>query len=143
MKKINVLYWVFTGLFALAMLMSGIQNALVTQQSIDLFASLGYPEYIVPFIGVAKVLGSIAILIPGLHRLKEWAYAGLFIDLTGATYSSLMAQDLHLAMFGMLIFFGLFALSYIYYRKREAIDLTSHWHEGLDDRSVTRSHRGL
>ena len=121
MKKINILYWVSTGLFALAMFMSGIQNALVTQPSIELFGALGYPEYIIPFIGVAKVLGSIAILLPGLHRLKEWAYAGLFIDLAGATYSSVMAQELHPAMLGMLIFFGLFAWSYIYYRKREAL----------------------
>lgn len=121
MKKTNTLYWIFTGLFSLAMLMSGIQNALVTQPSIELFASLGYPEYFIPFIGVAKILGSIAILIPGLHRLKEWAYAGLFFDLTGATYSAVMSQDLEPAMLGMLIFFGLFALSYVYYRKREAL----------------------
>jgi uncharacterized membrane protein len=119
MKKLNILYWTFTGLFALVMLMSGIQNALVTQQSIEVFKSLGYPEYIIPFIGVAKVLGSIAILVPGLRTLKEWAYAGLFFDLTGATYSSVVAQEFHPAMLGMLVFFGLFALSYFYYRKRE------------------------
>lgn len=119
MKKLNILYWTFTGLFALVMLMSGIQNALVTQPSIEIFKSLGYPEYIIPFIGVAKVLGSIAILIPGLRTLKEWAYAGLFFDLAGATYSSVVAQELHPAMLGMLVFFGLFALSYYYYRKRE------------------------
>lgn len=119
MKKINILYWTFTGLFALAMLMSGVQNAMVTQPSIEVFTTLGYPEYIIPFIGIAKVLGSIAILIPGLRTLKEWAYAGLFFDLAGATYSSVMAEPFHPAMLGMLIFFGLFALSYIYYRKRE------------------------
>ena len=111
MKKLNILYWTFTGLFALVMLMSGIQNALVTEQSIEVFKSLGYPEYIIPFIGVAKVLGSIAILIPGLRTLKEWAYAGLFFDLSGATYSSVVAQELHPVMLGMLVFFGLFALS--------------------------------
>ena len=53
MKKTNILYWTFTGLFALVMLMSGVQNALVTQPSIDLFNQLGYPQYIIPFIGVA------------------------------------------------------------------------------------------
>jgi hypothetical protein len=121
MKKTNILYWVFTGLFAFVMLMSGIQNALVNEPSIDLLTrQLGYPEYIIGFIGVAKILGSIAILIPGYPRLKEWAYAGLFFDLAGATYSTVMAQELHPAMLGMLIFFALFALSYVYYHKREA-----------------------
>ena len=66
------------------------------------------------------MLGAIVILIPGFHLLKEWAYAGLFFDLAGATYSTVMAQPLHPAMLGMLIFFGLFALSYVYHRKRES-----------------------
>lgn len=119
MKRTNILYWVFTGLFSLAMLMSGIQNAMVSEPSIELFNSLGYPTYLIAFIGIAKILGSIAILLPLPRTLKEWAYAGLFFDLVGATYSSVMAQELHPAMLGMLVFFGLFALSYIYYHKRE------------------------
>jgi hypothetical protein len=48
---------------------------------------VGVPLYLIPFIGIAKVLGVIAILIPGFPKLKEWAYAGLFFDLIGATYS--------------------------------------------------------
>ena len=48
---------------------------------------LGYPFYLIPFVGVAKVLGIIAILIPGFPGIKEWAYAGLFFDLVGATFS--------------------------------------------------------
>lgn len=121
MKKTNILYWTFTGLFAAAMLFSGIANLLVTADSIALFNTLGYPEYIIPFLGVAKILGSIAILVPGFPRLKEWAYAGLFFDLVGATYSAIMAEGLHPAMAGMLIFFGLEALSYIYYHKRNSL----------------------
>jgi uncharacterized membrane protein len=92
MKKINILYWTFTGLFALAMLLSGIQNALVTPDSVAILNHLGYPEYIIPFLGVAKILGAIAIVVPGIPRLKEWAYAGLFFDLTGATYSAIMTD---------------------------------------------------
>jgi len=120
MKKTNILYWVFTGLFSLAMLSSGLQNIFVTQAWIDIFAHLGYPEYLLPFLGIVKVLGAIAILIPGFYRLKEWAYAGFFFDLIGATYSVIMTDGLQPQMAGMLIFFGLFALSYIYHRKREA-----------------------
>ncbi len=120
MKKINILYWTFTGLFALAMLLSGIQNALVTPDSVKLItAQLGYPEYIIGFLGVAKILGAIAILIPGYPTLKEWAYAGLLFDLLGATYSSIVTYGAQPEQLGMLIFFGLWALSYVYYRKRK------------------------
>ncbi len=121
MKKINIAYWIFTGLFALAMFMSGVQNAMVTSDSVGLLSdTLGYPEYIIVFLGVAKILGAIAIVVPGYPRLKEWAYAGLFYDLVGATYSAIAATELNPGMLGMLVFFGLFAGSYIYYRKREA-----------------------
>ncbi len=120
MKKINILYWTFTGLFALAMFFSGVQNALVTPESVALLtAQLGYPEYIIAFLGVAKILGAIAILVPGYPTLKEWAYAGLFYDLVGATYSSVLTYGAQPAQLGMLIFFGLLALSYIFYRKRK------------------------
>ena len=119
MKKTNILYWIFTGLFALAMLFSGIQNMLVTPESVAILSHLGYPNYIIPFLGVAKILGAIAIIVPGFPRLKEWAYAGLFFDLLGATYSAIMTDGLQPPMAGMLIFFGLFALSYIYYHKRQ------------------------
>lgn len=119
MKKTNILYWTFTGLFALAMLLSGIQNMLLTPESVAILSHLGYPNYIIPFLGVAKVLGATAIMVPGFPRLKEWAYAGLFFDLVGATYSAIMTDGLQPPMAGMLIFFGLFALSYIYYHKRQ------------------------
>lgn len=118
MKKTNILYWIFTGLFALAMFMSGVQNAMVTPESIDLFNHLGFPVYMSSFLGIAKIIGAVAILIPGFPRLKEWAYAGLFFDLTGATYSLIMTEGVQPQTAGMLIFFGLFALSYIYYHKR-------------------------
>lgn len=127
MKKINILYWTFTGLFALVMLMSGVQNIMVTPESVALLTDqLGYPAYLIPFLGVAKFLGAVAILIPGFPRLKEWAYAGLFFDLVGATYSTVMANDFHPQMLGMLIFFALFALSYIYYHKRERVVRSNH-----------------
>ena len=118
MKRTTILYWIFTGLFAAAMLLSGVQNALVTESSVAMLSHLGYPNYIIPFLGVAKILGAIAILIPGYPTLKEWAYAGLFFDLVGATYSSLMTDGLQPPLAGMLIFFGLFLLSYAWYRKR-------------------------
>lgn len=51
------------------------------------FDALGYPRYLLPFLGVAKSLGVIALLVPGFPRLKEWAYAGFTFDLLGAAWS--------------------------------------------------------
>jgi hypothetical protein len=52
---------------------------------------LGYPTYFVPYIGFVKLLGCIALLIPGLNKIKEWAYAGLFFDLISSIYSGIAA----------------------------------------------------
>jgi len=60
------------------------------------------------------------ILIPGLFRLKEWAYAGLAIDLVGATYSNICVEGWQIGMLFMLLPFLLGTLSYIYYRKLQA-----------------------
>lgn len=90
MKKTKIAYWIITILFSAFMLSSAIPDIMKSPNSINMTSKgLGYPEYFIPFIGWAKLLGIIAILTPGLNRLKEWAYAGLFFDLTGATYSAL------------------------------------------------------
>src|SRR6185437_4125915 len=87
MKATKIIYWALTILFALFMTSSGVQEVMGTKDASGFITNLGYPAYMVPFLGVAKILGSIAILIPGFPRLKEWAYAGLIFDLAGATYS--------------------------------------------------------
>ncbi|SMG65112.1 conserved hypothetical protein, partial [methanotrophic bacterial endosymbiont of Bathymodiolus sp.] len=66
-----------------------IPDILYASDAVVLFAHLGYPSYLLPFLGVAKLLGILAILIPGFPRIKEWAYAGLTFDLVGAMYSSI------------------------------------------------------
>ncbi|MBC8045456.1 MAG: DoxX family protein [Fimbriimonadaceae bacterium] len=71
-KIIRILYWIFTILFAGFMIFSAIPDVAVTEPPIDLMHdSLGYPVYIICFIGIAKLLGAIAILIPGLARIKS------------------------------------------------------------------------
>ncbi len=79
-KTTNLLYWIFTILFAGLMILSAVPNALNTEESQEIIhGMLGYPVYIIPFIGFAKLIGSIVILIPGLKKIKEWAYAGFFL----------------------------------------------------------------
>lgn len=117
-KQNTIIYWIATGLFTAFMLMSTIPNILSTEEWLEVFRQLGYPAYMLPFLGVAKLLGLIAIVVPGFPRIKEWAYAGLCFDLVGAVYSGLAAGGFDPLILTMLIPIGLGTLSYIYYHKR-------------------------
>jgi len=121
MKKTDVLYWTFTGLFAAFMFLSALPDIVSAKIAIGGFIKMGMPLYLLPFLGIAKTAGVIAILIPGFPRIKEWAYAGLFFDIIGATYcvfsissSGEMAGNLGF----MAVPIALGILAYIYYRKR-------------------------
>lgn len=72
---------------------SAVPDIIKAAPAIEVFKHLGYPEYLLPFIGVAKLLGVAAVLFPGLPRLKEWAYAGLSFDVIGASYSHISVGD--------------------------------------------------
>ena len=87
MKKTNIAYWIFTSLFAFMMLGSAIPDIFSAQIAIEGFTQIGLPTYLLPFLGIAKTLGVVALLVPGYPKIKEWAYAGLMFDLLGATYS--------------------------------------------------------
>ena len=93
-KTTNILYWIFTILFAGFMIWSSIPSIKPNAQSIQFMHDfLGYPIYFIQFISIAKLLGAVALLIPGLIKIKEWAYAGLFFDLTGAIFSVIAASN--------------------------------------------------
>ncbi|MBS1936138.1 MAG: DoxX family protein, partial [Bacteroidetes bacterium] len=89
MKKTNLIFWIFTIIFCGFMLFSAATEIINNADAKTFINSLGYPSYFNPFIGVLKLLGVIALLVPGNSRLKEWAYAGFFFDLVGATYSQI------------------------------------------------------
>ena len=117
MKRLKIYYWVVTGLFAAFMIFSAVPDILMQPEAVSFITALGYPAYFVKFIGVAKVLGVIAILIPGFPRLKEWAYAGLFFDLFGAVYSLIAQFGLNPDMAFMLLPIFLLFGSYILYHR--------------------------
>ncbi|MDO9376246.1 MAG: DoxX family protein [Ferruginibacter sp.] len=92
-KAINLSYWISTIIFAALMIFSSVGGIQPSQQAIQMMHDgLGYPVYFIQFISIAKLIGAIVILIPGLNRIKEWAYAGLFFDLAGAVYSGVAAS---------------------------------------------------
>ncbi|MFD1954550.1 DoxX family protein [Paenibacillus thailandensis] len=88
-----IAYWSVTSLLAAAVIMSGIGQLLQYGGNLELVTSLGYPLYILTILGIWKVLGAIALLMPGFPRLKEWAYAGIFFLMTGAALSHAFAND--------------------------------------------------
>lgn len=88
MKKARIIYWVVSILFAGFMIWSGLPGLKPSEESEAFMKGyLGFPNYFTQFISAAKIVGGIAILIPGLRTIKEWAYAGLFYDLAGAIFS--------------------------------------------------------
>jgi uncharacterized membrane protein YphA (DoxX/SURF4 family) len=88
-KSKNIAYWTTTILVAFFIGSGGVAQVARVQGTVDGFVHiLGYPLYFVTILGVWKVLGAIAILVPRFPRLKEWAYAGIFFDLTGAAASN-------------------------------------------------------
>jgi uncharacterized membrane protein YphA (DoxX/SURF4 family) len=118
MKSTNIAYWTFTGLLILLMLFSAISSLIPNPQGIAMMKHIGYPYSVLTLLSIAKILGVIALLIPGFPRLKEWAYAGFTFDLVGAIYAGLSAGDpigqWAPVILGLVFIFG----SYIYYHKR-------------------------
>jgi hypothetical protein len=87
------LYWTVTGLMAAVMLLASVPDLLRVPAAVTVFSHLGYPRYLLPFLGAAKTLGVLVVLVPGVPRLKEWAFAGLTIDVVGALYSHMSVGD--------------------------------------------------
>jgi hypothetical protein len=124
-KTINILYWVFTVLFSGLMIYSSVGGIGPNDQVVDIFHKyLGYPIYFIQFISWAKIIGSIAILIPGLKKIKEWAYAGLFFDLAAAVYSGVaVSGTFDPMMLTMLFWIVPGVLSYYFWNKKMAASL--------------------
>lgn len=86
-------YWLATGLVAVAFVVPGLGDVVHAPHLVEEMAHLGYPAYFLTILGVWKILGAVAVVVPGLPRLKEWAYAGMIFDLTGAATSRAMVAD--------------------------------------------------
>ena len=117
MKSTKTIYWISTGLFAAFMIFSAVPDIIMMDDAVKFMTHLGYPKYFIPFIGYAKILGSLAILIPGFKKIKEWAYAGLVFDLLGAVYSNISTDGFQPGMLVMLVIFAVVITSYIFNQK--------------------------
>lgn len=117
MKKTKTIYWIITILFAGFMIFTALPDIILSPEAKKFINDLGYPDYFIRFIGVAKLLGSIAILVPGKWRIKEWAYAGLIFDLIAAFYSLVAVYGLRPDQAFIILPLLIGMLSYLYYHK--------------------------
>jgi hypothetical protein len=99
-KRTKIIYWIATIWLALGMTSTGIVQLIKMEEEVANFTNLGYPLYLMTILGVWKILGVIAILIPKYPILKEWAYAGFFFTMSGALISHLAINDEVATLFG-------------------------------------------
>lgn len=92
-RRRTIAYWVTTALVVFELVLGGVWDILRVPQVRGVIERLGYPSYFLVILGTWKLLGAVALVIPRFPRLKEWAYAGVFFDLTGAV-ASLLASGL-------------------------------------------------
>lgn len=102
-KRKLIWYWIITILLSFCIFFGGLTQALQLKEVLQGFKPLGYPTYFISLIGIWKMLGVIAILIPKFPLLKEWAYAGIFFTMTGAVISHIASDDIKVQIISPIV----------------------------------------
>ncbi|MGE9313570.1 DoxX family protein [Niabella sp. CJ426] len=102
-KRNKIIYWIATIWLALGMLSTGIVQLIQLKEETEMMNRLGYPSYLLSIIGVWKILGVVAVLVPKFPLLKEWAYAGFFFVMSGAILSHFAIGDGAKEFFGPVL----------------------------------------
>lgn len=102
-KRNKIIYWIATLWLALGMLSTGIVQLIKMKEEVAMMDHLGYPLYLLTILGIWKILGIAAVLIPKFPLLKEWAYAGFFFAMSGAVFSRLAIGDGAIEFFGPVL----------------------------------------
>lgn len=108
----KVIYWVTTIFIAIAFFATGVGNLVPIAHIAQDMSHLGYPRYFLYILGVWKILAAITIVFPEVSRLKEWAYAGMIFDLTGAAFSRAASGDSIIMVIVPIAIAGLVAVSW-------------------------------
>jgi uncharacterized membrane protein len=117
-KRDKIIYWISTAWLSLGMVSTGLVQLLKVKDEVDQIVKLGYPVYFLTILGVWKMLGVIAVLIPKFPLIKEWAYAGFFFAMSGASISHIAAGDAVTEIFPSLLLLVLTVISW-YFRPAE------------------------
>jgi len=113
-KRTKIIYWIATAWLSLGMLSTGIVQLIKLKEEVDNITQLGYPAYILTLLGIWKILGVIAVLIPRFPLLKEWAYAGFFFTMSGAIVSHLVVGHGANELFGPALLLVLTLISWYF-----------------------------
>ena len=113
-KRNKIIYWIATLWLSLGMISTGIVQLMLIKEETEMMKHLGYPLYFLTLLGVWKLLGVIAILIPKFGLLKEWAYAGFFFAMSGAVVSNLAVGDSAKELFVPILLIVLTIVSWYY-----------------------------
>jgi hypothetical protein len=113
-KRNKIIYWISTCWLALGMLSTGIVQLIKMKEEAAMFTHLGYPAYLLTMLGIWKILGVIAVLIPKFGLLKEWAYAGFFFAMSGAVFSHFAIGDGAKEFFGPVLLLVLIVVSWYF-----------------------------
>lgn len=93
MRRNRIIYWVSTVWLALGMVSTGLVQLLRVEEEVNSINKLGYPVYLLTILGIWKLLGVVAVIVPRFTLIKEWAYAGFFFAMSGATLSRIAVGD--------------------------------------------------
>lgn len=117
-KRDKIIYWIATVWLALGMVSTGMVQLLKMKEEVDMMTHLGYPIYFLTILGIWKMLGVVAVLIPKFPLLKEWAYAGFFFAMSGAVFSHVASEDGATEFIGPVLLLVLIVVSW-YFRPAE------------------------
>lgn len=113
-KRNKIIYWIATLWLALGMVSTGTVQLLQMKEETDFVINLGYPPYFLVILGIWKILGVVAVLIPRYPLIKEWAYAGFFFSMSGAIFSHIAVGNAVSEMFPPLLLLVLTAVSWYF-----------------------------
>lgn len=113
-KRDKIIYWIATLWLSLGMVSTGYVQLTHMEDEVQKMSALGYPAYFLTIIGIWKILGVVAILIPKYPLIKEWAYAGFFFLMTGAIFTHLAVGDEAAEYFGPGLLLVLTGISWYY-----------------------------
>ena len=134
-KRNKIIYWIATIWLSLGMLSTGVVQLLKLKVdgpgSLDTMTHLGYPSYFVTILGVSKILGVVALLIPKFPLLKEWAYAGFFFMMSGAIFTHIAAGNSMSEIFPSFLLLILIVVSWYFRPSDRKIISVDHLNKSL------------
>ncbi|WP_153392417.1 DoxX family protein [Chryseobacterium vaccae] len=125
-KTKKIIYWIFTIWMSLGMVSTAIVQLMKNKDELANFTNLGYPTYLMSIIGICKLLGVIAVLIPKRLILKEWAYAGFIFVMAGAVASHLIVGDSVGRTFPAVLLLALVIISWYFRPANRKISVSNH-----------------